>query len=60
MQEEKFQSSQKEQEKVKQFLKAEVTRAEEVISRKQQQIQELKQQVSVVLMGLYPSDLWLS
>ena len=54
MQEEKFQSSQKEQEKVKQFLKAEVTRAEEVISRKQQQIQELKQQVSVVLMGPLP------
>ncbi|CAI8022448.1 E3 ubiquitin-protein ligase TRIM71 [Geodia barretti] len=49
MQEEKFQSSQKEQEKVKQFLKAEVTRAEEVISRKQQQIQELKQQETELL-----------
>ena len=47
MQEEKLQSGEKKQERVKQYFETELTKAEEGVSKKQQEIDELKQQVSL-------------
>ena len=48
MQELQLQSSEREKQTIGQQLEAELTRAEETIRREQQQIQEMRQQVSLV------------
>ena len=48
LQEKQLEASEREKQTIKQQLQAELTRAEETIRREQQQIQEMRQRVSLV------------